>query len=334
MITTPTCLILGAGASIPYGFPSGIELKEELCLCSTPNSSIHNALVRADFESEQVSAFGKALQYSAQKSIDAFLEHRNEFQPIGKAAITWSILRREGFDIPFYTSSQAAHHSIDFKAHTGNYQAEVFHAQFWYQELFSLLNKKTTPEDFKKNRLRIITFNYDRSLETFLFTALKTSYKLNDESVKELISNLEIIHVHGKVAENSWETPHAMKYPEYASIRIESKYLKSGVEKIKIVSEVIPDNEEFVKALKIISESQRIHFIGFSFNEDSLERLGFINHKIGNSTVISGSAYGMGIAEQAAVKQYFRQTRNVGNALLEISLENYDAFQYLKNITL
>ena len=31
MITTPTVLILGAGASINYGFPSGLQLKAEIC---------------------------------------------------------------------------------------------------------------------------------------------------------------------------------------------------------------------------------------------------------------------------------------------------------------
>ena len=31
MIKTPTVLILGAGASINYGFPSGLQLKNEIC---------------------------------------------------------------------------------------------------------------------------------------------------------------------------------------------------------------------------------------------------------------------------------------------------------------
>ncbi|WP_156096076.1 hypothetical protein [Methanobacterium sp. SMA-27] len=31
MIKTPTVFVLGAGASIPYGYPSGEKLREEIC---------------------------------------------------------------------------------------------------------------------------------------------------------------------------------------------------------------------------------------------------------------------------------------------------------------
>jgi len=31
VITTPTVLVLGAGASAPYGFPTALELKQKIC---------------------------------------------------------------------------------------------------------------------------------------------------------------------------------------------------------------------------------------------------------------------------------------------------------------
>jgi hypothetical protein len=35
MITKPTLFILGAGASIPYGFPSGWDLRNRICAEAT-----------------------------------------------------------------------------------------------------------------------------------------------------------------------------------------------------------------------------------------------------------------------------------------------------------
>ena len=45
MITIPTCLVLGAGASVPYGFSAGRVLVEEIVAnAAKPNHPLNTAL--------------------------------------------------------------------------------------------------------------------------------------------------------------------------------------------------------------------------------------------------------------------------------------------------
>jgi hypothetical protein len=71
MITTPTVFILGAGASIPYGFPSGLDLVDMICGPAGDRKYIQFGVDQATAES-----FITALRQSDQQSVD---EH--EFQP-------------------------------------------------------------------------------------------------------------------------------------------------------------------------------------------------------------------------------------------------------------
>ncbi len=77
-------LVLGAGASMPYGFPSGQELKTSIgaLASSEPATGILAELALgpllrgADFTDLEISEFGKALAGSSKFSVDAFLEGR------------------------------------------------------------------------------------------------------------------------------------------------------------------------------------------------------------------------------------------------------------------
>jgi len=108
MITKPTVFVFGAGASMPYGFPSGRQLVEQIyCTAlgnfkeTSNNKWINSGLISAPrireilndmYGASEVGKFGKALRLSQQISIDAFLEHRAEFTDIGKLTIALFIL--------------------------------------------------------------------------------------------------------------------------------------------------------------------------------------------------------------------------------------------------
>ncbi|HSU53786.1 MAG TPA: hypothetical protein VLT36_06985, partial [Candidatus Dormibacteraeota bacterium] len=82
MIETPTVLILGAGASIPYGFPSGKELVGKVVggLNST-TTEFFQALRACNIapNPQDLSKFSEALLFSQRLSVDAFLEYRTDF---------------------------------------------------------------------------------------------------------------------------------------------------------------------------------------------------------------------------------------------------------------
>src|SRR5258706_11214230 len=96
MITIPTVLIFGAGVSLPFGFPSGVEL----CNRVIANTRQGNKLLQSyDWDSHDIKSFGDALFYSGRNSVDAFLEHApKRFTPVGKAAIAQALIPCEQLD--------------------------------------------------------------------------------------------------------------------------------------------------------------------------------------------------------------------------------------------
>jgi hypothetical protein len=62
--------VLGAGASKPYGFPTGYELRQRICRME-PN--VKKLLLRMGHSEFDLSTFSSAFQESAHLSIDAFI---------------------------------------------------------------------------------------------------------------------------------------------------------------------------------------------------------------------------------------------------------------------
>jgi hypothetical protein len=89
LFTTDTVLILGAGASIPYGFPSGADLVIRIC---ARGAGAYRAF---GIEEQQAAEFIQALRASEQPSVDAFLEHRPNFMHVGMVAIAATLVECE-----------------------------------------------------------------------------------------------------------------------------------------------------------------------------------------------------------------------------------------------
>ena len=100
MISEPTVFVLGAGASCPYGYPSGIGLRADIIssfcdqyqhyMDSDPNLKRYIAQ-----QSNKAKEFTDKFEKSSTKSIDLFLARNPEFDDIGKMAITFRILSAE-----------------------------------------------------------------------------------------------------------------------------------------------------------------------------------------------------------------------------------------------
>jgi hypothetical protein len=272
MITKPTTLILGAGASAPFGFPTGNELKEKvLSLASDdPLFGPHLQIFVENFKA--------ALLKSGKTSVDAFLEHRPEFIHIGKTAIAIILIGCED-EASLYVQTKNS----------------------WYEYLFNQL--ATTFDDFDKNKLSILTFNYDRSLEYYLYTCLQNAYgKSVDECAKKLKS-IPIIHLHGDLG----ELPYLFGTN---SMRPYSTKLSDGTvgiasNRIKIIHEGVANETQFAQAHKILSESQYICFLGFGYHQLNVKRLGFDDAHSYAKAGFWGSTFGFTAAERNYLIQNF-----------------------------
>lgn len=131
-------------------------------------------------------------------SIDGYLNRHQDqelVQQCGKLAIAQVILESEnGCDM--YVDLSAPH-KLSFRD-----AAKV--RQSWFQQLWSILEagiirSKNLESIFDK--LNVITFNYDRTLEHFLFMGMQQAYHLPEKDAAAIINaKLDIDHVYGQVA--------------------------------------------------------------------------------------------------------------------------------------
>src|SRR6266550_5948463 len=179
MIKHQTVLVLGAGASVPYGFPAGRDLRDNIVgELSDVTTNLFVVLRSAGFDDAQITRFREALQKSGQPSVDVFLEHRSpEFTSIGKVAIAASLIPYED----------------EARLWGGSHN--------WYEHVWKHLGPSLM-DDVGQSRLSVTTFNYDRSLEHFLFSALRNSYNIStDDAARYLREVIRVVHVHGKLGE-------------------------------------------------------------------------------------------------------------------------------------
>jgi len=277
MINRRTVLILGAGASKPYGFPTGVELKNEILqrnksaiLASayerqgTPNYNPFWRHILDLYGKERFSEFFEALRKSGKYSVDAFIEHRPIFTDLGKALIATELIKYEDERNLFQRDGG------------------------WYQYLYNRMNARLN--EFSNNRVSVITFNYDRSLEQCFLTYIQNDYDLSRKDAAQVLSSIPIVHLHGKLGE----------LPEFSSSgyrRYESKTTEEAVDictdKIKIIHEdKFEGDEEFNRAHELITEAEVIWFLGFGFDNTNLARLGLPN-LLKRPQQILGTTYGL-----------------------------------------
>jgi hypothetical protein len=273
MIERPTVLVLGAGASMPFGFPSGQELMREILEEINPDSAkmLFRALLRFDFNANEIDRFYNSLSRSQKCSVDEFLEHRPEFMRMGKIAITLKLSTYEDEKKLF------DHNTTD---------------KNWYRYLWNKLSDVHF-EQFDKNKLSIITFNYDRSIEHYLITAMMALYEKPENECAEKLKGIPIIHVHGRLGALPWQEESGRSY--YKGINYDD--VESVSKQIKVITEQENDTSpEFDEAFKILSSSKFICFLGFGYNSTNLRRLRI--QSLLPKKIVFGTSFGFGLSER------------------------------------
>lgn len=292
MITTQTVLILGAGASKPYGFPIGEDLKNLICdnlIVEERNAEKIRLLVQMGFDTKLIAEFRKDLDGAEAYTIDEFLEHQLKYYEIGKASIALSL-------IPFETE----------KSLSGD----------WYQYLLSNLNTEFAYLD--KNKISILTYNYDRSLEQYLFNAISHKYPNNEEQIIAKIKKIPIIHSHGYLGSLPWQESQGQKYSPELNI----DRLRIAQQSIKIVHDKdIEENPEFIAAQNTLEIAKRIYFLGFGYDDINLERLDLKSAP--QDSLICGTSYQLSRKKKRDLER---------NKTYQIKLYDNDCLSFLRHV--
>jgi hypothetical protein len=287
MITTPTVFVLGAGASLPYGYPTAIKLRDEIV-----EGSVKKDLAVLEFAGHEIQEFAIALQKSRLPSVDAFLEHRDEFFRIGKAAIAVMLVKRE--DDGFLRRSDRG--------------------DDWYEYLWrQIMEGVHDVEDFKKNNISIVTFNYDRSFERYFSEALLHTFDLDGPAAAILFrTTVKVVHVHGHLG----HLPHFSHdgHGERAYGRNEPGDIEGAVTTITIVRTKAVPGKEFKQAGVLVSRAKRVCFLGFGYHRQNVERLLLNGLRLSKGKEVwCGSAYGMTVPEKEKVSSILRGGYRIGS---------------------
>jgi hypothetical protein len=238
-----TTLILGSGISQDYGYPSNNDLID----------SIRSYLETTPTSDKLAHFFLSDLKASPPKSIDTFLKDFPKYADVAKPTIARALYDRED------------HTTISH----GFYK-------FLFHEIRGHFNK-----------FKIISFNYDRSLEHYLSLHLRP-YEGSIEKSFAKLRELEILHIHGRLSNLPGEDgPSNDKLWEYGYLKINHNqfsttqgFRQKAMLSMQAHSEQLntlfePDDKVHARAREIITQSNRIFFLGFAYHDLNMKILGF-----------------------------------------------------------
>lgn len=281
----PRVFVLGAGASSPYGLYTGPELKRKIIeiLQLGNDHPTKKKLIELNFSPLNFDQFFKAFAFSDQSSIDAFLENQSTFRKLGKALIACALVPREDTDFLFPTSPD------------------------WLTLVANSMRSKF--EDFDKNQIAFITFNYDRSIEHYLCTTLKNSFGKSEAECETMVRKIPIVHLYGQLG-NLW--PGEKNHRPY-SPGLNAEIIGQCIQSIQIIHEGVEENKAFQDAYEILSNAKEIIFLGLSYDKINMDRLHKIDWWSKTRPTVYGTAFQFTRAEINKLKQRFRCQVSLGD---------------------
>jgi hypothetical protein len=255
MISRPTVFILGAGASAPYGFPTGkglLKAIHEQLVRDRPGQA-KGLLTELGHDQDECARLSEAVFHSGATSIDRFLETNPGLSTIAKRAVAALLCPRE------HDNRVIPPPARDNPPPNPDL----------YSSLVEMMVTRE-PIDFLKNNVSFVTFNFDRSLERALFLRLSARYSaLSPKDVAGLVRHLPIMHVHGMLGAPTWLDGVGRDYAE----RITAAEVSRVAEDLAVYADRLPPVLE--KNLKeTLEAAEHVVFLGFGFLRDNVLKLG------------------------------------------------------------
>lgn len=296
----PTVVVIGAGGSADFGFPSGRSLLLQICNeLRQGKSQLRRMLQTLAFPDPEITEFCDELDASQKGSVDAFLEHRPEFARIGKTAIAGVLVPHER------------------EAALGRREKPS-----WCEYLFHRIAR--SPEMIEANHLRFITFNYDRSFTHFFYRAMKSSFRRGDQELVDLVRRFDPIHVHGQLSPLDYLDADRGRPYEHDP-QIGSEVFQEAAKSIRIVSESMEESDPVLEeARHAVADAALILLVGFGYLEDNIRRIGL--DRLSGKVMVAGTAFQFPRGEVTELRRVFGQA---GNGL-GLGPPDWDALTFLK----
>ena len=141
---------------------------------------------------------------------------------------------------------------------------------------------------YKNNEqsFKIITFNYDRTIEYYIYQHLTEKLSIPETDAISFIDfRLEVIHVYGKIGNLEWQNK--TDYVKFGEKNDESKFVEYAIKNIQLIgSRVDCDTQKRIN--DILENPDKIFFLGYGFDKDNNSLL-----KIASSVEIIYTKYGL-----------------------------------------
>lgn len=303
MIRSRVTFVVGAGASKEVGLPVGTDLKDRIAKKLNLKFDF-GSVVQGDPEVGQLVATrpnAGAFHEGAKQirdampqaiSIDNYLDARQDNQPLvecGKWTIAKCILEAERKSDIYFSPPD----SLNFKRV----------ATTWYNSLFQLLTQDVRRDGLGEifDCVDIISFNYDRCIEHYLYHALANYYRLDPPDAFAVMRKLRVIHPYGKVGDLPWE---AGEMPVGYGATVSSSELEEIALRLRTFTEQVEDEDAVDRIRTAVAKSETVIFLGFAFHSQNMSLLA-----PGSQTTIRSAfatAFEMSASNQAVVANRIR----------------------------
>lgn len=278
MVTKQTVLVLGAGASKRYGYPTGAELRDLIISGTEKGRELHTLLAEMmHHKDHDIRTFREHFDDANLPTIDEFLEQNPQYDLIGRQAIVGVLKPKE------------IHRELNRRA-----------SKRWYDYLFDVL--RSDIDNFTEQKLQIITFNYDRSLEQFLgHSLLRAGYGLSSDDVRKCLQHLEFIHPYGTLGGRPYLDPSYLEYQDSDHY----PYIKKAVDGIKTIRQDDEVEEAFKRPRELLDNAERIILLGFGFEKQNVGRLRLADCDCVNKAQVFATAKGISKGDWDRIREYF-----------------------------
>ncbi|MEM8489616.1 MAG: hypothetical protein AAF756_02235 [Pseudomonadota bacterium] len=316
-----TVFVIGAGASVDVGLPTGDQLKDEIASIFEnvgrgyasrdplgPMELVLDRLVQLEKLNDKRPLVQAAKQIAATLpgalSIDNLMHSRSD-DPLlvqwGKIGITWVILNRErgALHNAFGTQRDEDHHGLFVVPPPARGLAAL--KDSWLLKFGARITEGCTKEELAERfeNLAFVVFNYDRCIEYFLYHFLKTFYHpLADKEIVSILKGATFLHPYGVVGELPWQSP--ASFIDLGDA-LEIGDLIWASKRIRTFTEGEEPRSDGISAPTLFEKASKIAFLGFSFLDLNM-RLFKSDQPIVNAPLIFGTAMNMSDVDKQDVK--------------------------------
>jgi hypothetical protein len=284
MYRSNTTFVVGAGASLELGFPTGAQLKNQIAdavnfrfefnqLTNGDHAVFEATRKFADYrqheENDEANAHFRAGQHIARAmpqaiSIDNFVDNQQDERvtAIAKLGIASCLIDAERNCRLALQVDESFPEQVNWVKFQKN----------WIHHFLQTLTEGARKSEIREifDGLSFIIFNYDRSFEHYLAAGLANYYEVPLEEAQEVVATAAFMHPYGQIGKLRWQRGE-LPVQDFGSG--DKRNLFEISQSILTFSEQLGDQEYLGRIRGAINDADQLVFLGFAFHSSNMDLL-------------------------------------------------------------